>query len=169
MIRVNTSHINQDEPYRLDGNEPADMLGLQEFDNPVPMAAAGDVNYDFSCAMANGDLLVTGHAWFPLKTVCSRCMDDITVEIKTDNLCLHYPAVREQIVDITDDVREELLLAIPNYIFCSDDCKGVCFRCGANLNREACTCPEEEEEEDAPAELPEDSPWSSLDQLKFDK
>lgn len=47
-------------------------------------------------------------------------------------------------IDITDDIRESLLLTIPMQIKCADDCKGLCSRCGANLNHEQCDCDTEE-------------------------
>lgn len=35
---------------------------------------------------------------------------------------------------------EEFLLALPDTPLCQDSCKGLCHRCGANLNREGCNC-----------------------------
>lgn len=47
-------------------------------------------------------------------------------------------AARE--IDVTDDVRDLLLLAIPNKFLCREDCAGLCSQCGANLNFESCRC-----------------------------
>lgn len=43
-------------------------------------------------------------------------------------------------VDITDDVRQTLLLAVPLKLLCTDQCKGLCPQCGKNLNDETCSC-----------------------------
>jgi len=43
-------------------------------------------------------------------------------------------------VDLTPAVREELLLAVPAFVLCRDDCAGLCPRCGADLNAGACRC-----------------------------
>lgn len=43
-------------------------------------------------------------------------------------------------LDIDQLVRNELLLSLPIRILCSEDCKGICNRCGTNLNFETCTC-----------------------------
>jgi uncharacterized protein len=43
-------------------------------------------------------------------------------------------------VDITDSVRQTLLLALPIKRLCHVECKGLCDRCGVNLNREKCSC-----------------------------
>ena len=42
--------------------------------------------------------------------------------------------------DITDLVRETLLLELPMKPLCRDDCKGLCTHCGANLNDKPCEC-----------------------------
>lgn len=43
-------------------------------------------------------------------------------------------------IDITDDVRQYILLAIPIKLLCKEDCKGLCPRCGKNLNEGNCNC-----------------------------
>lgn len=48
------------------------------------------------------------------------------------------------VVDFTEVVRGELNLAIPYRVLCREDCKGLCPRCGANLNEGACGCVAEE-------------------------
>jgi uncharacterized protein len=44
------------------------------------------------------------------------------------------------VVDITDDVRQTFLLAVPLKLLCSESCKGLCPYCGANWNLASCTC-----------------------------
>ncbi len=46
-------------------------------------------------------------------------------------------------IDITELIRETLLLGEPLKIVCSDDCKGLCPRCGADLNLASCGCDRE--------------------------
>ncbi len=69
-----------------------------------------------------------------------------------------------EVVFYTDDtldldplVYEQILLQIPIKILCREDCKGLCPRCGANLNTAPCSCPEETT----------GGPFSALKQLKF--
>lgn len=42
--------------------------------------------------------------------------------------------------DPDEDLREILLLETPQVFLCSEECKGLCPDCGADLNREACAC-----------------------------
>ncbi|NUM76004.1 DUF177 domain-containing protein [candidate division KSB1 bacterium] len=43
-------------------------------------------------------------------------------------------------IDVTNDIRDLVLLAVPAKILCSEDCKGLCPHCGVNLNEETCLC-----------------------------
>ena len=163
MIKINTSHILPDTPFLLEGTESSDILELLPDADP-PLAPAGDIAYRLSAVMAGADLIVTGTASVPLATVCARCLDDIRVVISVRDLCLHFEKVRDLEVDLTDDVREELLLAVPSCFYCSPDCKGICPVCGTNLNHASCACdrqPAEPEPDDAP------SPWDQLDALNL--
>lgn len=43
-------------------------------------------------------------------------------------------------VDLAPAVREELLLAVPAFVLCREECAGLCQRCGADLNSGPCAC-----------------------------
>ncbi len=164
MIKINTSHILPDTPYLLDGTESAEILDLPVDADP-PLAPAGDIAYHLSAVMAGADLIVTGSASVPLATVCARCLDDIRVPITVKDLCFHFEKVRDLEVDLTDDVREELLLAVPSCFYCSPDCKGICPVCGANLNHASCDCDRTPSEPEPDPTAP--SPWDQLDALNL--
>ncbi|MBT9332065.1 YceD family protein [Paracidobacterium acidisoli] len=57
---------------------------------------------------------------------------------------------------LEDVLREQVLLSLPARTLCQPDCKGLCPRCGRNLNTETCTC------DTAPA----DPRWSALSDLR---
>ncbi len=65
------------------------------------------------------------------------------------------PAVGETRYDIFPRVREALILEIPIKLLCEEGCKGVCPKCGANLNVEECSC----------GSAPADPRWSALRKL----
>ncbi len=60
-----------------------------------------------------------------------------------------------EFVDLTDDIRESILLNFPGYPLCSTECRGCCPLCGQDLNTGPCTC--------KPAN---DGRWGILDQLE---
>jgi len=59
-------------------------------------------------------------------------------------------------IDVAPDVRDVIMLSMPMTPLCRADCKGLCPRCGANLNAGPCTCPAE----------PSASPFAVLEGLK---
>jgi len=42
------------------------------------------------------------------------------------------------VLNIAPRIHDAVLLGIPNYPLCSEDCKGLCPVCGANLNVTTC-------------------------------
>ena len=45
-----------------------------------------------------------------------------------------------QAIEIDELVKEELLLAVPDHVLCSENCKGMCAVCGVNKNSTECGC-----------------------------
>ena len=48
------------------------------------------------------------------------------------------------IIDLKEVVREQLLLNLPEQVYCRDDCRGLCPKCGANRNLIDCRCDDDE-------------------------
>ncbi|MFC1493463.1 DUF177 domain-containing protein [candidate division KSB1 bacterium] len=87
---------------------------------------------------------------------CDRCLEDINLDLSVntslvytedntldpehqeDDLCI-LPA-NEDTADLTDLVRQQLVINLPMKNLCKEDCKGLCSDCGANLNTEKCKC-----------------------------
>ncbi len=46
-------------------------------------------------------------------------------------------------IDLANMIRETLLLEVPFRNLCSESCKGLCPKCGKNLNHAPCSCPSE--------------------------
>ncbi len=45
-----------------------------------------------------------------------------------------------KIIDFEPILREQLLLALPMYVVCREDCRGLCSSCGQDLNEKPCGC-----------------------------
>ncbi len=63
-------------------------------------------------------------------------------ELHREELDEHYYSGDS--IDLAELVREQILLALPTYPLCRADCRGLCPQCGADKNRLACRCVEEE-------------------------
>ena len=71
---------------------------------------------------------------------CSRCLREFNVALKK-NLRLNYQVNKsEPIIDLDQDIKEEIILDYSIKPLCNPDCKGLCPKCGKNLNEGACKC-----------------------------
>jgi uncharacterized protein len=84
------------------------------------------------------ELVVKADIHCPLLMTCARCLEDFTSSLTTDAI-FHYKVHPTDVVDITDDVRQEIILAYPMFPICQPDCKGLCSTCGQNLNMALCS------------------------------
>lgn len=126
-------------------------------------------------AKAMGDgVLVSGTMRSRARFACRRCLADVVREVdeRVDLLFAPvnedeaealdgelYPVPRNAAeIELTDPLREQLLLRLPRYVVCRAECQGLCPHCGADRNTEACGC--------APPRDP--SPWDALRNIKFD-
>lgn len=113
-------------------------------------------------------ILVTGTVEGRASLECARCLrrfaSDVTLEV-----CELYAAPGHEIADDEDayelrgtDVplepmlRDTMTLALPLNPLCGPSCKGICSRCGADLNQGACSCRDEDV----------DPRWAALSSLK---
>lgn len=75
-----------------------------------------------------------------LTVECSRCLRETALTF-TKDFRLDYPVSKQDTyIDITEDVRQELMLEYPLKPLCKPDCKGLCPKCGENLNEGGCNC-----------------------------
>ena len=85
--------------------------------------------------------------------VCDRCADDVEkrYELSLNKIIVNsmendnddyddYIVVENNILDVDEYVKEELNLFLLAKMLCDDDCKGLCQKCGKNLNYEKCEC-----------------------------
>jgi len=155
MIKLNIHHISN-EALEFEGSFPASVLEIQDLERAEKVSA---VICELSASMTEKDLVVRGAATLVINCQCDRCLEDAEVIVDTEDICI---VVKDSpdIVDLTNDIREDILLAFPQLYLCKPDCKGLCFECGENLNENQCRCEHTSQES---------SPWDTLDNLNFDK
>lgn len=71
--------------------------------------------------------------------ICGRCLEN-TSDRYDGQFDLGYSVKGQFVLDITDDIRQEILLSYPVRFLCKEDCLGLCPRCGKNLNTGPCDC-----------------------------
>lgn len=112
----------------------------------------------------SSEILVNGSLSALVEMQCSRCLNNFTNktdininvvyhpveelkgedrhEIKDDELDTGF--YRDEQLDISELLKEQLILSLPMKPLCSESCRGICFRCGKNLNIDSCECRQEE-------------------------
>jgi uncharacterized protein len=124
----------------------------------------GNAKFTGESQLVDGKVHVRGRLGAELMLSCTRCLepvekhldisfDDVFVdateepranEIEVGSDELDESLVIDGKIDIAEVVREQLLLALPDQVFCKEVCKGLCQKCGANRNLIDCNCADNE-------------------------
>lgn len=154
MIRIETTQIGENG-YSVSGEEPGDLLDLAH--DPVAQAA-GPVHYELTVERAGRELVVRGQVAAPLRLRCSRCGKYFSTTLRIPAFLHAYESAENpEYLDVSADVREDVLLEVPGFPLCHEGCKGLCAQCGQDWNERPCGCPPPERKE---------SPWAALDGWK---
>ena len=114
------------------------------------------IRYRLSVQLAGRELLARGELEQDFEAVCSRCGADFDFTVTVPDFLASFETdEKTEIVDLTDELRQSIILALPTYPVCRADCRGVCPTCGKNLNEGPCACVHEER----------DDRWGALDAL----
>ncbi len=71
---------------------------------------------------------------------CSRCLREFNIDLKKDLRSIYQVDKSQLRIDLDQDIKEEMILDYPLKPLCNPDCKGLCPKCGKNLNEGGCTC-----------------------------
>jgi len=128
---------------------------------------------DLTARSVGDGVLLRGRLRATVERECRRCLTGVR-QVVDDSVDMFFSEIGEdedelggevyplpargQELDVTEAVREQLLLRAPQYALCDEACRGLCPQCGTNLNEGTCDCVSEA----AP------SPWDALKQVKFD-
>lgn len=88
---------------------------------------------------------------FIMDGFCDRCAEEVRKDYSIDIKKIlveelqnedddNYIIVENHILDLDELINEEVSLGLPSKLLCKDDCKGLCQKCGANLNVKKCDC-----------------------------
>ena len=117
---------------RFREEEPGEILEFGESDE---FRAAGSVQCDLYVQVVDGILIVRGTLSVPLEVHCARCTQIFSTTVTDSGFLRDFPGIQgTEEVDITGDIREALILSLPSFPLCDENCKGLCSRCGKNLN-----------------------------------
>ena len=129
----NTEGLVKDFDFELDLSQE-ELSGVKPFTTPVRVSG--------SVGNHTGVVELNAVAEPVLELNCDRCAKPITVP-------LQIKIFHTLVTHLNDETNDELLLInelrfdLPAKFLCSEDCKGVCPKCGKDLNTGSCSCSKE--------------------------
>jgi uncharacterized protein len=125
------------------------------------------ITFELSAKIVQFGFQLSGIIKATTKYECVRCLcnnlKDVTLPIKLwlsakeiltgddDQEMVHFPKNIDHI-EISDTIADIIRLAEPMHPNCNDNCKGLCPKCGINMNQSSCDCRVDSH----------DSPWNVL-------
>jgi len=132
-----------------------DKVNVLDLESPF----YGKFKSDVLVSKLHDQLIVKASTDFKVKYECDRCGCEYKSTLKSDykmvylmneepeeteSLNVNYLDREADKIDLKNDVREFALLSIPMKKLCKEDCKGLCPKCGIDLNKEQCKCTNDE-------------------------
>lgn len=129
-----------------------------ELDDDVELD--GNVNFIGRAFRGERGIHIEGTITAAARLKCTRCGEPVERQLKFDfadifvdsddietgtELEIGYDdldvsPVSGGMINVNDIIREQIILELPEQIFCRDDCKGLCHKCGENRNLIDCSC-----------------------------
>lgn len=138
LLRGDTREIGIDMSVDIDGSDfDVDFLGSPRIEG--------------SAVNMSGYIELSARLTVKYETVCARCLkpleEDMVLELKypvaesLENMENDEYIIPENgLVDLGELVRENIILNLPMSHICDEECKGLCSKCGADLNLGDCGC-----------------------------
>ena len=150
-MKVHTLQIPA-EGKRLEGEEDAHILDLHD----PGIQPSSHIAYTLDVGLSDGGLFATGSLAAEFDMQCVTCLERFPYSLKIEDFACQVELTNSETVDLTEPVREDILLALPAHPHCDwngeKDCKGAFHP--ASENDESLAHPEI---------------WGALDQLKIEK
>jgi uncharacterized protein len=140
---------------RCSGEEPAELLALK--DDPL-FSEESPLTYELYAQRVDEALIVRGTVSATVETQCVRCSQIFSTTVADSGFLRDYSDISGvEELDITEDLREAVVLNLPPFPLCDEACKGLCPSCGLDLNHTPCEC----------ASGKKGGAWEALDNLKL--
>lgn len=131
-LKVNLRHLEKRDLELAGELSPAE-LDLNTRDKMI--RATQPLHYDLEVEMLDDSLLVQGSLQMMLDCQCVRCLKDFKFELEMNPWTLHLPLkplddeeaapIKNDCVDLTPWVREDILLEFPQHPVCKPECAGI--------------------------------------------
>jgi uncharacterized protein len=125
---------------------------------PIKVITFGNSNYKISdgitinislSKISDKEVLLEGNIAGMLLLSCDRCNEPVNFnydtnfskEIKLDDVDnIQEDYIDGYNLDLEKFILNEIYINFPMKVLCNEDCKGICKKCGTNLNIQSCKC-----------------------------
>ena len=149
MIKIKVSNLTN-------GRYDFDFEGKAS-DLEIPEPYLGKFKTNIVLDKFDHQIIVDAVTGIPAKLICDRCAREFQTEISSkfkmvylfrskyndsenekEDVVYMHPEMDK--IDLDKDIRDFAILGVPMKMLCSEDCKGLCPKCGKNLNDGPCNC-----------------------------
>lgn len=114
-LRIELDHLPESGK-QFCGELDGAVFGIDNED----IRSAGPLSYDLHVQQFEGELFLQGRLWALFEFRCVRCLDMFAKTVVVDGFSASIEIDGQSVVDITETLREEVVLAFPAYPNCSD-------------------------------------------------
>lgn len=104
----------QEESQLLEGTWDVRQIGLEE----AGASTAGELQYHLEAGLSGGGLWVRGNLRLPVKLTCVNCLASFVWEVEIPDFAMQTQVEGSDTIDLTEWIREDILLALPPYPKC---------------------------------------------------
>jgi uncharacterized protein len=153
-------HVRQipSDGLHLEGEDTGDILQIQD---PDQVHALSPLTYALDVGLSEDSLWVTGHLALDVELECVRCLEKFAYPVRIEDFAFQTDLAGPETIDLTEPVREDILLALPSYPRCDWSGEKIC---PVDLQAKEQAAPLEAE--GGANGSPAASAWQTLDQLK---
>ena len=116
---------------------------------PYPESEFVQADLQLIVTFLKPNVLVEGKICCDIKGYCDRCLAEISRQIEIPFSQIFYKDSADEEdgyvysgsrLDATKAICDEIVLSLPSSLLCKPDCKGLCPKCGIDLNEKQCNC-----------------------------
>lgn len=141
-LTENLANVGMPIPFSMDCKLDSDLL-------PYPNATLTKVSLDLEVTFVKPNIHIVGEIVCYVDGFCDRCLHEVSTTISLPFDQIFFKDSSDEVdayvytdsrLDLTKAICDEIVLSLPSNLLCKQDCKGLCPKCGVNLNEQQCDC-----------------------------
>ena len=155
MLRVDLAHLKRERSLQVEGFLEPDQHSFEG----CAFVLEKPLHVVLTAAWAgSGEVVLRGRLRGSVAQACRRCLEPVERTVDAEITMIFAPSelledddqetrrieASQRKVDLGPHLRDELIMSVPIYVACREDCRGLCAGCGMNRNEADCQCSTED-------------------------